>query len=246
MRHRLPSGRVELVGRLPVRGMAHPLRRNASRVLIRSSLLTSLLFLIGPLAAVMIGDLRTEIPERQRDPAIVIVNPLPPPLVQDHSGAQGIDIEAIARGVGIPEPMPDFLAEFTSVVDVSTLLDALTTPALGEDFGPGDSIVIELPDAPHLPSPQEFVPVEVQPALIELPAPVYPEMARMAGVEGTVVVRVLVGAKGTVLDAILVEGHVMLNEAALSSARAALYRPALQQNHPIPVWVIQRITFKLD
>jgi protein TonB len=129
---------------------------------------------------------------------------------------------------------------------VSELLRALALPASADDFGPGDSIVIELPDASDLPSPQEFVPVEVQPALIELPAPVYPEMARMAGVEGTVVVRVLVGAKGNVLDAPVVEGHVMLKEAALSSARAATYRPALQQNHPIPVWVIQRITFKLD
>ena len=43
--------------------------------------------------------------------------------------------------------------------------------------------------------------------LIQIPAPVYPDMARQAEVEGTVMVRALVGKDGKVQDAFVTDGR---------------------------------------
>ena len=148
--------------------------------------------------------------------------------------------------VGIPDPVSDHLAELTSVISFEEFVDALTSPVHAEFDPARDTLIVGEAAAGQLPSPAEFVAFEVAPALVRLPAPVYPEIARMAGVEGTVTLRLLIGPKGNVLDARVVEGHVMLNDAALSSARGALYSPARQQDHPVAVWAIQRIIFSLD
>jgi len=44
---------------------------------------------------------------------------------------------------------------------------------------------------------------------------------------------------------IIVQGQPMLNDAAVASAKTAIFRPALQQNRPVEVWVVMPITFKL-
>jgi len=75
--------------------------------------------------------------------------------------------------------------------------------------------------------------------------PAYPEIAREAGVEGTVLVRVLVDAQGTVRDRILLQSVLGLDEAALAAAATAVFRPALQQDKPVAVWVVLPIEFRL-
>lgn len=247
MRNRVRSGRLELHGPLPVLGPAHPLRKTATRLLCRSVLFTSLLFFAGPAASLLVGHFRPEVVPRVPSVPGHRYEPMPPPSIKPTPGSPAQRLpEVVWESVGVPEPVADLVADFSTLTSAEDFIDLLAGPAYG-DFDPArDTLAIDLPEPERLPAPHDFVPVEVEPALIELPAPVYPEIARMAGVEGTVVVRVLVGAKGNVLDAVLLEGPVMLRDAALFAARGALYRPALQQNHPVPVWVLQRITFRLD
>ena len=108
----------------------------------------------------------------------------------------------------------------------------------------GDSLVIEL-DIDTRPSPKEFVAVEEEPIRISIDPPVYPDMAMSAGIEGTVLVRALVGKDGKVKDAIVIEGHELLKGAAIDCAKTAVFRPALLQHRPVEVWVMMPITFKL-
>ena len=99
--------------------------------------------------------------------------------------------------------------------------------------------------APAWPSPDDILVVEREPLLIALQPPIYPEIAREAGVEGTVLVRVLVDTQGVVRDRILLQSVLGLDEAALASAATAVFRPALQQDKPVAVWVVLPIEFRL-
>jgi protein TonB len=100
------------------------------------------------------------------------------------------------------------------------------------------------PPAPQ-PGPEAFVAVEHQPELVWMQEPAYPEFARDAGIEGQVLLRVLVGADGAMQRVVLLQGVLGLDEAAIEAAATAVFRPALQQGRPVPVWVVMPIEFNL-
>ena len=116
-----------------------------------------------------------------------------------------------------------------------------------------------LPDASHdgaIPTPGDwgaeppidsFVVTDVQPELVGAKDPVYPELAVLAGVEGTVIVRMLVGLDGHVVRAVVYPPGpaTMLDEAALTAARTSVFTPALANGHPVKVWVSRPYRFKL-
>ena len=93
----------------------------------------------------------------------------------------------------------------------------------------------------------EFVVVDEEPVLIRCAEARYPDLARAAGVEGLVHVRMLVGPSGRVERAIVVPGGSvpMLDEAALEAARTCVFTPALTNGHPVKVWVSQTYRFTL-
>ena len=73
-------------------------------------------------------------------------------------------------------------------------------------------------------------------------------MARTLRVEGTVVVSVLVDENGQVQEVRMAEPirqNVGLNEAALSAARSAHYKPAAKDGVRVKMWTRLRIPFKL-
>jgi protein TonB len=95
------------------------------------------------------------------------------------------------------------------------------------------------------PSPDEFIVVDEEPQRISIASPVYPAMARDAQIEGTVIVRVLVGKDGKVKDVIVVDGPDALRQAADDCARTSTWRPALIDGEPVEVWVMMPVTFRL-
>jgi len=247
---RTRSRGAELVGRLPVLGSAHPLRRDANRTLYRATVIVALIYCLGP-AAALVSELR----EDGSAPPIVLVEsarrdtikfiPVPPELDASRVGAESYRPSLDAPEYGFLEPVPDFQASQISMPSLEQVREMFAPdPAIA--FDPRrDTIVVSIDEGSGLPSPEEFIPFEEPPLLVSLPAPVYPEIARSAGMEGTVVIRALIGPKGNVLDAFVVDGHEMLRDAALASALGATYRPAQQQHHPVAVWVVQKITFRL-
>jgi protein TonB len=76
--------------------------------------------------------------------------------------------------------------------------------------------------------------------------PVYPEMVREAGIDGTVTVQVLVGKDGKVKQAQAIDGPEPLRAAGLASARSAIFKPALQGTSPVEVWVMIPVTFQIS
>ena len=99
-----------------------------------------------------------------------------------------------------------------------------------------------------LPGPNDYVKFDVQPTLLSMGEPAYPPGARQEGVEGLVMVRVLVGEDGHVKQAMFAEGfhrESVLEESAMQAARSAVFAPATYKKHPVAVWMAVPIEYKL-
>src|SRR5262245_3876591 len=70
---------------------------------------------------------------------------------------------------------------------------------------------------------------------LALPPPAYPAIARAAHASGTVTVQVLIDEEGNVVAAHAVEGHPLLQAAAVAAARQARFSPTLFEGEPVKV-----------
>jgi TonB family protein len=98
------------------------------------------------------------------------------------------------------------------------------------------------------PSSDEFIAIDVNPVLENQPQAVYPDSAKKAGIEGSVWVKALIDKQGNVRDAIITKGSgkkVGFEEAALTAAKQATWKPAIQNEQPVSVWVSYEIKFLL-
>ncbi len=87
--------------------------------------------------------------------------------------------------------------------------------------------------------------IEELPEAVTKVAPHYPESARAAGVDGTVIVQALVGKDGGVRDAIALRGPQPLYDAALDAVWQWVFKPALSNHKPVAVWVAIPVKFSL-
>jgi protein TonB len=174
----------------------------------------------------------------------------PPPLTKAPE-APKVEIpepSAPQPSVGLPEPVPDEqVSEKTTIATQTELAQMIPSSPFDSRSGPGDSLVIEggMGGDDYMPSPDEFVAVEEMPVLVSMPQPEYPEMARSAELEGQVLVRALVGKDGLVHDAQIAQSIPLLDEAAKAAVMKAVFKPAIQANKPVAVWVAIPIRFKL-
>jgi protein TonB len=75
----------------------------------------------------------------------------------------------------------------------------------------------------------------------------YPEEARRAGIEGSVLLRLWIGADGRVRDAVLVRpAEAALDREALANARTLRFTPARAGGKPVPCEIRYTFTFILD
>jgi protein TonB len=78
--------------------------------------------------------------------------------------------------------------------------------------------------------------------------PRYPEAARAAGIEGTVILRIHVLANGEVAAAEVSRsaGHAVLDRAAMESIRGVRFVPARRGDEPVSMWVEVPVQFRLE
>ena len=114
----------------------------------------------------------------------------------------------------------------------------------------------DIPPPPEAPPEDESSSVFV--AFDEAPQPIggfaaiqrklkYPDIARKAGIEGRVIVNVLVGVDGGVVDTRILKslGHAGCDEAAIKAIKAVKWKPARQRDRAVQVWVGIPVIFKL-
>lgn len=80
---------------------------------------------------------------------------------------------------------------------------------------------------------------------ISLPKPAYPEEAKAKGISGVVAVNVVTDENGDVIWAKAVEGHPLLQQAAISAACRAKYSPEKISKRPIKVSRMITYNFEL-
>jgi protein TonB len=157
-----------------------------------------------------------------------------------------VDIEDQQENIELPPPpaeappppkvieaAPD--DEVTEDVDIAdTFLDmdqALTSGMQAIDLGGQDDAFVVSQEKPVI---KRYVPPE------------YPEMARLSQMQGTVVVKILVGPDGGVMDAQILKGiHPLLDREALKAARKTLWTPGKQRNIPVKCWMALPYNFTL-
>lgn len=108
-------------------------------------------------------------------------------------------------------------------------------------------VVGGLPDAPP-PPPAKAVRVggDVrEPRKVVHVAPVYPELAMKAGVQGIVIIEATIDARGRVVNATVLRSIPVLDEAALEAVRKWVYTPTLLSGVPTPVIITVTVRFEL-
>jgi protein TonB len=88
-------------------------------------------------------------------------------------------------------------------------------------------------------------PEEQQTRLVRSVAPDYPEIARQAGVEGNVTLRVVIGGDGAVVDVTPISGEPVLARAAMEAVERWRYSPEMVGGRPIGVVTTVTLAFRL-
>jgi len=142
-----------------------------------------------------------------------------------------------AAPVGAPPPLPSAAPEAPADHPPGELgePDAQATPGQ-PGLAPGP---VEQP-----PAAESFVP----PRLINLPTPEYPAVGQRMGVEGTVVLQVLVAADGHVLEANPIGERLGMGfeASARRAAFAARFEPARRNGEPVDAETRIAIRFRLQ
>ncbi len=178
----------------------------------------------------------------------------PPPSIQGASAAVAPSVSAAAPtakpSVGIPVPVPD--AEISPEQSFASQQEMAVTGPVGDGVGAGGGAVIEQDvqvenieeeEAP----PPDFVPFEKEPQVIKRIEPVYPELARKAGLEGTVWVKLWVDKEGKVKDVVILKSaSEIFNQPAIDAAKQWIFTPAMMKTGPVSVWISLSFNFKLN
>jgi len=123
----------------------------------------------------------------------------PPPSITNAEAAPAVQVSApVARPtVGVPVPVPDAEVSPEQTIASQEELAAVQSPVISME-GDGGGIQVEQDLKVELDEePPDFVPVEKQPVPVKQVPPEYPDIAKRAGVQGTVWVKCLVDKEGT-------------------------------------------------
>jgi len=153
------------------------------------------------------------------DPALAM------PEVQSHEGGDSAS----------PRPSPPAVAEPENATSVTVP----SQPADPSEIAPPP------PEPESHPAPAPTPTVVQHGALIYHVSPIYPQIAKDQGIDGTVRLQVTIGTNGLVRSVIALSGPGLLVEAARSAVRQWRYTPSLLNGKPIETTVYVSVVFRL-
>lgn len=144
------------------------------------------------------------------------------------------EIERVEEIEAAPKPQLPVEAESEEEIEAATIEKTA-------DFETFEKMPIE----PEAETP-EFVAYDTPPRPKARVEPRYPDIAKQAGIEGTVILQLLVDTSGKVLNVkVLRSLHPELDKAARDAAYQTTFYPAKQRDKPVKVWVSYPIRFVL-
>lgn len=179
----------------------------------------------------------------------------PPPSMSNADAAPSVAVSgpAVKPTVGIPVPVPD--AEVSPEQTIATQKELSQIAGQGTEGGTGTGQIqkdISVEDKPEQQlnidePPPDFVPFEQAPTPVKQVSPNYPDIARRAELEGSVIVKAWVDKEGKVKKAVVLKSDAeVFNQPAVEAAMQWVFTPALQQKKPVAVWVAIPFKFRLN
>lgn len=94
---------------------------------------------------------------------------------------------------------------------------------------------------------QELYPFAEPPVLLESVTPIYPELSKQAEIEGTIMLRGVIGENGRVVEVSVIESdaNAAMERAAMAAAIQFRFRPAKQRSVPVKVQVAIPFSYRL-
>lgn len=167
----------------------------------------------------------------------------PPPSLSEEEAMTAASAAATpsAPTVGIPKPVEDKDA-ITETSATQTELGG-QSPLTGVT---GGNVVVQIDTS--IPPPGTYTPHSVNAEPRREVAPIYPESAKLLGIEGTVWVYMFVDEKGDVIRVAIGKGsgHPALDSAAADAAWKQTFSPARQGDKPVRLWVSRPFRFNLQ
>ena len=196
------------------------------------------------------------LPHRQLTSLLVAPPPPPPPppppaAVPVRRIKRDVTVEDLMRA---PTEIPDDIADIVDDEPVAVTTGVVGGVEGGILGGKLDGVLGGIVDpfgAPPPPpkpvAPQRIrVGGNVQSAkLIKKPVPIYPPMAKMARIRGTVRLQAVVSRSGTIKDLQVLSGHPLLVKAALDAVQRWRYQPTLLNGEPVEVITTIEVNFSL-
>lgn len=212
-----------------VRGKAPEadLRRSYNKVLGYCTLIT---FVVHTAVAVIFPTFEASAGNRQKKQIII----------------ENVDIPETQQIKRPPPPPRPAVPIETESDDVP---DDVTIESTDLDF---DDAMVDMPPPPPPGSGEEeeeileFYMVEQKPELVHSVNPVYPEIARKAGLNGKVFLKFLVDKTGRVSNVTVLRGQEIFRQAAIDAILQFRFKPAQQNDKPVSVWMTQPISFRLN
>lgn len=221
---------------------AFELKRNYQKNLFRAVLIAAGLHVLV-IGGFLLYNYIKSLSDRDKNVIVIRdIKSLPPPSLQNKPPTLKVEPPKVKPpAVGIPKAIPDEeVVEQVTIASQKELAD-ITAPVQGEG-----EVKIDIDPSEYTPQYGEFQDVDEEPAILNQAKPVYPPMARDNQIEGTVVVAVLVGTDGKVLDTKVVKSsNELFNDEAVAAAKQWTFKPAIQNKKPVKFWYNAPIIFRL-
>ena len=171
--------------------------------------------------------------------------PPAPAAARTHARAPQPDANAIPF-----EAPPEIVAEVPRppAVDVGMPVGETTGPGVPDGvIGGTNTVAAPQPPSPPPPSGPIRVGGDVRmPTKVHDVAPVYPQIARAAGVDGVVIIEAVIAVDGSVRDARVLRSEPLLDRAALDAVKQWRYAPTRLNGVAVPVIVTVTVHFRLQ
>jgi protein TonB len=177
--------------------------------------------------------------------------PAPPPPVAPAPKVQ-IKSEMLSNKVQAPSRIPKEIKQVNEAALPPSMPDAIGvegltrgTPggigAIIDSVGTGPAVVVKR----EVPTKLSISSGVMVGNLLEKTMPQYPAVARVAGIQGVVVLQATISQNGLIQNLRVISGPPMLQRAAMDAVRSWRYKPYLLNGQPVEVETTISVVFKL-
>jgi len=188
-----------------------------------------------------------DLPDPRRPLTFEAITPIATPPIAVPSRSHPAQPTRVIQSFPVDEP-PELPIDDPSIDLPTPRIDVCNDCGVVVPIGDGP-VGHDLTPPPVRQRPKDPVPVGGNirpPTRIAYVAPVYPQLALAARVEGTVILQAVIDEKGRVRELRVLRGHPLLDDAAMQAVERWQFTPTLLNGTTVPVVMTVTVTFTLQ